>query len=433
MHEANDSSNTANPYAATCDFLYALRNQGSKYGLERMQAFLTRLKNPHERFPLIHVAGTNGKGSVCAMLEALYRDNGYRTGLFTSPHLLHLGERIQVNRQALDETAITEYTDHMRPLAETLAKENPELGPTFFEYMAAMAMLHFAESKVDLACIETGLGGRLDATNVVDPELSIITSIGLDHCDLLGDTLGAIAREKGGIIKPGKPVLFGFLPIEAEAELRAIAKERQSPVYALAERFPDPEALPETNLHGSFQRHNAALALYATEILQERFPITKQTALHQVNWQGRWQTIALPDRNLILDATHNAEGATYLTENLQQFKEKPIIIAGTMGEERGRSLIEAVAPHARELILVEPNQPRATSTQCLRQYLPENYPIPVRDDTVAQLFPSKDCCTAGEPGATVLVTGSIYLIGEILSRIQGLPASDQTPHLQDRL
>ena len=432
MHEANDSSSTANSYAATCDYLYALRNQGSKYGLERMQAFLACLKNPQKRFPLIHVAGTNGKGSVCAILEALYQENGYKAGLFTSPHFLHLGERIQVNRQPLLEAALMEYTARMRPLAENLAKENPELGPTFFEYMAAMAFLRFSEAQVDLALIETGLGGRLDATNVVDPELSIITSIGLDHCDLLGDTLSAIAREKGGIIKPGKPVLFGFLPPEAEAELRAIAKERQSPVYALAERFPDPETLPETNLHGRFQRHNAGLALYATEILQQRFPISKHAALQQVNWLGRWQTIALPDRSLILDATHNSEGAAYLAENLQQLKEKPIIIAGTLGEERGRSLIEAVAPHARELILVEPSQPRATSTQSLRRYLPEHYPIPVRDDTVAQLFPSKDCCTAGQPGATILVTGSIYLIGEIMSRIQGLSASGQTPNFQDR-
>ncbi len=431
MHEANDSSSTANPYAATCDFLYALRNQGSKYGLERMQAFLACLKNPQERFPLIHVAGTNGKGSVCAILEALYRDNGYKTGLFTSPHLLHLGERLQVNRQPLQEAALMEYTARMRPLAETLAKENPELGPTFFEYMAAMAFLRFSEAQVDLALIETGLGGRLDATNVVDPELSIITSIGLDHCDLLGDTLSAIAREKGGIIKPHKPVLFGFLPPEAEAALRAIAKERQSPVYTLAERFPDPETLPETNLHGRFQQHNAGLALYATEILQQRFPISKHNALQQVNWPGRWQTIALPDRSLILDATHNSEGAAYLAENLQQLKEKPIIIAGTLGEERGRSLIETVAPHARELILVEPSQPRATSTQSLRRHLPDPYPIPVRDDTLAQLFPSKDCCTAGQPGATILVTGSIYLIGEIMSRIQGLSASDPTPNLQD--
>ncbi len=428
MYEANYLNAPATSFAKACEYLYALRNQGSKYGLERMQALVGALDNPHSRYPVIHVAGTNGKGSVCAMLEALYRESGFKSGLFTSPHLVHLGERIQVNRQALQESAITNYTNRMRPLCA-----GSNLPPTFFEYMAAMAFLHFAESEVDLAFIETGLGGRLDATNIVDPELSIITSISLDHCDLLGDNLAAIAREKGGIIKPGKPVLLGRLPPEAETELRLIATERNSPLHSIRDRFPDAASLPATNLEGQFQRWNAALAIHATEILQVRFPIHLGNALQNIDWPGRWQRIQLADGELILDATHNSEGATALAQNLSTLKTPPVIIAGTLGEDRGRSLIQTIAPYARELILVEPDQDRATPAANLRKFLPSDFQNPVREDSVASLFPSPQTCTAGQSGDIILVTGSIYLIGEVLAQIQGTASAKLHFKMQDRL
>ena len=428
MHAGNDWTAPTTRFAETCRYLYALRNQGSKYGLERMQALVSALEFPQRRFPLIHVAGTNGKGSVCAMLEALYRESGYKTGLFTSPHLVHLGERIQVNRTPLEENQITEYTHRMRPQSE-----RADLPPTFFEYMAAMALLHFAESKVDLAFIETGLGGRLDATNVVDPELSIITSISLDHCELLGNNLTAIAQEKGGIIKPGKPVLLGCLPPEAESELRRIASERGSPLYLVGERFPDLESLPRTNLGGQFQRWNAALAIYATEILQARFPVKNGDALQSIDWPGRWQRIQLTDRELILDATHNPEGAAALAQNLRTLKTPPIIIAGTLGEDRGRSLIQAIAPLARELILVEPDQPRATPAATLCDFLPPDFKKPVHEAQVEALFPEPQHCAVGAPGDTILVTGSIYLIGEILTRLLNTTSTEMNFQLQDRL
>lgn len=431
MQEANDAIPSPQNFEAALNYLYQLRGKGSKFGLERMQAFTQALGQPHRDFPLIHVAGTNGKGSVCAMLEALYRNNGYKTGFFNSPHLIHLGERIQVNRQALTEAQILSYTLKMRPLAESLDTANPNQNISFFEYMAAMAFLNFSESKVDIALIETGLGGRLDATNIVDPALSIITSISLDHTDLLGETLTAIAREKGGIIKPGKPVLLGQLPTEAEEVIRGIAAERQSPVYALSERFSEPAQLPATNLSGSYQARNAALAIYATEILQKQFPISNYQALSQIEWDGRWQKIELPERTLILDATHNPEGAACLSEQLQQLEQKPVVIAGTLGQERGRSLIQAIVPHAREIILVEPNQPRATSTDSLRKFLPPKFEKPVSVEKIRSLFPEPQQCTAGQPGDTIVVTGSIYLIGEVLQRLNNQSVKDES--LQDIL
>lgn len=443
-----------------------------------MQRLVEALGHPQKKFPVIHVAGTNGKGSVCAMLEALYRNNGYCTGLFSSPHLVHLGERAQVDRKILTESGIVQYVKELRPVADELGGQDADLHPSFFEFVTAMAFLRFAEERIDIALIETGLGGRLDATNVVDPELSIITSISFDHTELLGDTLAKIATEKAGIIKPGKPVLIGCLPAEAEAVIRAIAEERGCELYSVRKRF-DETTLPETNLSGDFQRWNAAVAVYATEILTDCFPVQSTQVLTQIDWPGRWQKIELEGRTLILDATHNPEGAAALTENLRQLVEsgrKPIIVAGTLGEDRGRSLMEAVAPYARELYLVKPKQDRATATAFLESCLPEGRDFEVFHSNFDQLFaaqsveaPLADACmqdegfvsgqvavnyhdagdsftpepqglapllasasgasTIGQPGDTIVVTGSIYLIGEVLERIQGHSGSGD---LQDK-
>jgi dihydrofolate synthase/folylpolyglutamate synthase len=437
-------------YNETRDYLYALKNRGSKFGIERMVRLVDALGHPEHKFPVIHVAGTNGKGSVCAMLEALYRSNGYKTGLFTSPHLVHLGERAQVNREILTESGIARYVEELRPVGEKLCEEDAELHPTFFEFVAAMAFLHFASHRtdggidgampssggpVDIALIETGLGGRLDATNVVDPELSIITSISFDHMEQLGDTLGKIATEKAGIIKPGKPVLIGCLPEEAEAVIRAIADERASPFYSVRERFTEAE-LPETNLAGQFQRWNAAVAVHATELLADRFPIASTGGLMAVDWAGRWQQLDVAGRTLILDATHNPEGAAALRANLERLTQaegKPVIVAGTLGEDRGRGLMAAVAPFARELFLVEANQERATSTEFLCSCLPAERKFAVHPASVEDLFGFQSVTVPGvEQNATIVVTGSIYLIGEVLDRLTR-ENSGGSGRLQDKI
>ena len=415
-------------YSDILDYLYALKNRGSKYGIERMRLLLEALGHPERMFPVIHVAGTNGKGSVCAMLEAVYRDNGYKVGLFSSPHLVHLGERAQVDRQILSEAEIVRYTEQLSSIAGELGRRDPDLHPAFFEFITSMAFLRFAELPVDIACIETGLGGRLDATNVVDPELSIITTISLDHCDLLGDTLAAIAGEKAGIIKKGKPVLMGKLPLEADAVVRRVAKERGCKLYAITDRFPDETGLPQTNLAGGFQRWNAALATYAIEILADRFPVRSTQALEQVEWAGRWQTLELDGRKLILDATHNPEGVAVLKQNLSSLSEQPIIIAGTLGEDRAQSLMEVVAQYARELYLVTPKQDRATPTSFLKSCLDRD----AVETNLSALFPKAGCCAVGEPGDSIVVTGSIYLVGEVMERIQGVRSNDGG-RLQDKV
>jgi dihydrofolate synthase/folylpolyglutamate synthase len=245
---------------------------------------------------------------------------------------------------------------------------------------------------------------------------------------MLGDTLALIAGEKAGIIKPGKPVLMGKLPPEAEAVVRRVAAERGCKLYVLADRFSDESTLPQTNLAGGFQRWNAALAVFATEILSERFPIQTTQALQSVAWAGRWQTVELDGRTLILDASHNPEGVLALEQNLSALPSEPIIITGTLGKDRARSLMPVVARYASELYLVAPKQDRATPTAFLKSCLNRDA---VETDIVA-LFPSMGRCAVGEPGDTIVLTGSIYLIGEVLERIQGTTTNEGSG-LQDKV
>ncbi len=428
-------------YAATKEYLLGLQSPGAKYGIDHMRVLAARLGHPERAYPVIHVAGTNGKGSVCAMLEAMHRQMGRTVGLYTSPHLVFLGERVQVNRQPLTPDELCRYVEMVRPHAETMAKEDPVNIPSYFEFMTAAAFLRFQEEQVDVALIEVGLGGRLDATNVVQPELCIITSIGFDHMDYLGDTLAKIAVEKAGIIKPGVPVVLGRLPPEAEAPIRAIAAERFAPVHSVHEVFGENmDDYPHTRLAGSFQRINAATATLATRVLESMLPVTndaRAAALAEVDWPARWQKFSLSrGRTLILDASHNLEGAQTLEENLAALRHEtgraPIIIVGALGEHRAKALLDVAARHAREIILLQPNQPRATSFEVLEKLVPANFTGRVSRGQVAKVFPAPGKCVLGERDDTIVATGSIYLLGEILERFaHPTPAGEGT--LQDRL
>ena len=423
-------SSLPSPIEDTVGFLYGLRNRGSAYGIDRMQIFAEALGRPQQAFPVIHVAGTNGKGSACAMLDACLRANGLRSGLFTSPHLVRLGERIRVNGKILQDDKIVRCVEEMRLMAEEVSNGKPEMHPTFFEFIAAMGFLVFMRAKVDLAVVETGLGGRLDATNVVEPTVSVITSIGLDHCDLLGHDLATIAREKAGIVKHGKPVVLGWLPEEAEFAIREVAEERGCQVISVPERLG--MNLPETSLTGSFQRRNGAVALTVCELLADTFPLDMarcRDALLEVHWPGRWQEVEIDGRTLILDATHNAEGAKALEENLRTLDKRPVILAGTLGEGRAADLMTGVARHAREIRLLVPDQPRACSYEVLEATIPDSFAGKVIRSTVADEFPRSGW--PAERGNPTVVTGSIYLIGEILARLEDDVPQSPFSSLQD--
>lgn len=403
------------------DFLYSLRDRGSSYGLQRMQEFTRLLGNPQNSFPSIHVAGTNGKGSVCSMLSAIYRNNGYKVGMFTSPHLVELGERVQVNGEILSIDEIERIITQVRPIAEKMETEVSGMHPTFFELMTALAFLTFRKSEVDLAILETGLGGRLDSTNVVSPILSIITSISLDHCELLGNEIKDIACEKAGIIKPGVPILSGVLPEDALNVVQEFAGNRGSQHYDLMKMNRD--HYPTTNLTGYYQPRNAALALKTTEILNHQFPVdeekTKQ-GLHMVELEGRWQFVQ-GSPSLILDASHNQEGFAGLEKNLANFEKPFIAWLGAMGEERGRRLIESIVPfNPKEIVLFQSEQVRACSREFLKSIIPDSYGGRISFGSWKKLG-EKLKRSKKEP--VVLVAGSIYLVGAVLSEIRNRPSN----------
>jgi dihydrofolate synthase/folylpolyglutamate synthase len=399
-------------YEASRHWLYNLKNRGSKYGIERMLVFVKRLGHPEKAFPIIHVAGTNGKGSVCVMLERIYRATGLKTGLFTSPHLIHQGERIQVNREILGETQILKFTNELLPIAIEMSESHPDNHPSFFEWMTAMAFVYFKTQKVDLAIIETGLGGRLDSTNVVNPEISVITSVGLDHTEILGEKIDEIAKEKAGIIKPNKPVILGKMPQEARQVIMAVAAQRNAPVYCVEQYFTE-KTLPQTNLQGTVQRWNAATSMLVTDILHKKFPVpqkTKPKALIDISWQGRWSTEKAGTRTVIFDAAHNADAVDALVENLSGLTNKPIIVAGFTGTVRkAAAILPALQAHSEKLILVQPSHPRGIKTEVISQGIPSS--------AIERLFPGKGMCDIKPADATVVVTGSIYLVAEIYERL----------------
>jgi dihydrofolate synthase/folylpolyglutamate synthase len=398
-------------YEASRNWLYNLKSAGSKYGIERMLAFSQRLGHPENAFPIIHVAGTNGKGSVCVMLERIYRETGLKTGLFTSPHLIHQGERIQVNREILSESQILKYTNEFLPIALEMSASHPDHHPSFFEWMTAMAFIHFKTQNVDLAIIETGLGGRLDSTNVVNPEISVITSVGLDHTEILGDRIEEIAKEKAGIIKPNKPVILGKMPQEAQQVIMAVAEQRNAAVYCIEQYFTE-KTLPQTNLQGTVQRWNAATSMLVTDILHKKFPVPKgttPTALMDISWRGRWSMEKAGTRTLIFDAAHNADAVDALVENLSGLTNKPIIVAGFTGSVRkAAAMLPTLQAHSKKLILVQPSHPRGIKIEAISEGIPSS--------TIERLFPGKGMCDIEPVDATVVVTGSIYLIAEIYER-----------------
>ena len=412
----------------TLRWLTGLRNLGSRLGVSRMRLLSARLGNPERFASCFHLAGTNGKGSTSAMIEAIQRAQGRRTGLYTSPHLVAIGERIQVDRAPLSDDAVVALAERLRPHYEAIRAEDPEDAPTFFELITAAALLEFAERKVDVAILETGLGGRLDATNVCAPEVCVITSIGLDHQEYLGPTLAAIAAEKAGIIKPGVPCVVGDVPPEAEAVIVARAREVGAPLHFVRNRFAT--GLPETNLVGEHQRRNAGAALLACE-LARRLPIDEakaRAALRSIEWAGRWQEFRLIDgRRLIVDGSHNEEGIRAVAPLLAALK-NPTVIVGALGVDRARPLVAAAVKAAGRLVLVRPDNERSCTVEDLDALVPADFRGEVHRASVAELFPSPATC--GAEGETIVVLGSLYLVGEVLARLRGHGLPDSW---QDRL
>ncbi len=386
-------------YPEALAWLYGTQDRGIKLGLDRVRAFLAALGWEPGGTRYLHVAGTNGKGSVCAMLDSICRAAGMRTGLFTSPHLVTFRERIRVNGEMAAKNEIAAELTRIRALCEREAAE-----PTFFEITTALALELFRRDGIEIAVLETGMGGRLDATNIVRPEAVVITSIGLDHTQFLGGTLGEIAWEKAGIIKPGVPVVTGPLPEEAAAVVARVAAERGSRLTRMSEPVPD----YKVGLKGEHQRVNAAVALEALKAAGLEFDSAHLAeGLRTVSWPGRFQDTG---RGFILDGAHNPDAARRLAEtwHAEYDERKTAVILGVLRDKDARGICAELARIAREFVIVPVRSPRAAPVEELVKIARERRP-------------SRACASLQEAMASIrheetpaLVTGSLFLMGEAL-------------------
>jgi dihydrofolate synthase/folylpolyglutamate synthase len=410
-------------YREAISRLEGLQMFGAKPGLERARRLAAAVGNPQERLRFLHVAGTNGKGSTCAMLEGIYRQAGLRTGLFTSPHLVAFAERVQVNRQLIPEDAVVRILDRLWPEVERLGKDDH---PTFFEVVTVMALLYFAEQGCDLVIWETGLGGRLDSTNIVTPLACIITNIQFDHQKWLGDTLDKIAAEKAGIIKPGVPVITATDAPEALEVIRARAQTLAAPLVLVTRQDAHAGLLKDAPLRlpGEHQRLNAATALAAVRTLQTVIPVEDRAilaGLARVDWPGRLQRLSpAPGREFILDGAHNLAGVEALAQALLTMYpgRQPAMILGILRDKDWEPMCRLLAPLAGHLLLVSVSSERtATAEELLLVCRAAN---PAAMISCHPGLAEALAAAQGEP--LVVITGSLYLIGEALERLNLSPA-----------
>jgi len=513
-------------YPEAIQFLYSLRLFGFKLGLENTFKLAALAGNPQEKLRFIHVAGTNGKGSTCAMLESIYRTAGLRVGLFTSPHLVSFRERIQVNRQLISETDVVRLVSEMKSLIETglgkpetvadvgnvaasfssrdrgdavernlkvaatgeegkgternlnvaatdggtgperspkaAAKRDDEgrklklaatsaatdvSHPTFFEVVTVMALRYFAEQQCDLVIWETGMGGRLDATNIVTPLASVITNIDFDHQQWLGNTLAEIAAEKAGIIKPRVPVLTATDMPEALEVIARTARERKAPLTKVgqASNLSWAGKMPALPLPGEHQRLNAALAIATVEVLRDEISVgddTIRVGLETVQWPGRLQMVKTKSgQTILLDGAHNAAGAEALRDTLRsesfraaisadlvEADRKPsqqdsnaTLILGVLADKDWEPMCEALAPLAVRVLLAPVRSERAASPERLREACARVNP----SAQVAACPSLADALKEAADAPFVIITGSLYLVGEAMELL-GLspPASE---------
>lgn len=336
-------------YTESIQFLYDLRFFGAKFGLENTLRLAELAGRPQDRLRFIHVAGTNGKGSTCALLESMYRAAGWRVGLYTSPHLVAFGERIQVNRRPISEADVVRLVDELQPFFQTFPAGHH---PTFFEAVTVMALKYFAEQACDLVIWETGLGGRLDATNIVTPLASVITNIQFDHQRWLGESLAAIAAEKAGIIKPGVPCITATDESEALAVLQATARQHRSPLTLVTPAHTQQPPLDTVRLPllGGHQRLNAAVALATVKTLQAQLPVNARAlreGLSTVRWPGRMQLLErAAGQCVLLDGAHNSSGAASLRAALAEYYPgtRPTFILGILRDKDWDLMCEILAP-----------------------------------------------------------------------------------------
>jgi dihydrofolate synthase / folylpolyglutamate synthase len=410
-------------YPDSVSYLYALGNElkvGAKFGLERIRILLAAMGNPERGQRFVHVAGTNGKGSTCAMLSSILQHSGYSTGLYTSPHLIEPTERIQIDGQPLTHEAFRDAFLAVHRTAEELIERGEiDAHPSYFETVTAMAFLVFRE-KCEISVIEVGLGGRLDATNVITPELCIVTPVSFDHENFLGNTLEAITGEKAGILKSGVPVVIGkqepiatrILTERATAlECEIIEAGHASPesvhVTARSSTFVLEGTTYTCPLPGRHQIQNAIMGILSARRLGVSTAAI-QAGLARAAWPGRLEFVSsAPD--MVLDGAHNPAGAAALASYIREFCSGRLVwmIYGAMRDKAIDEVTGQLFPLAQKLVLTAPNMPRALRPEIILQIAP--HPNTTVTETVTEAL---HVASMAPPETIVFITGSLFLVGE---------------------
>jgi dihydrofolate synthase/folylpolyglutamate synthase len=413
-------------YRESLDYLYGLQKYGIKFGLNCTENILARLGNPHRRLQVIHIAGTNGKGSTAAILSSVLREHGFKTGLYTSPHLVRFTERFRIDDR---EVSVERMLSVFEKIRRVIDQNQP---PTFFEVVTAMAFVYFEEEGTDWVILETGMGGRLDATNVVDPVISVITNIAFEHQEFLGTTLSSIAREKAGIIKEGIPLVTGALQPVVQGILKTTCMRKSAPLYRFKSDFRVRRNLngsfqyhgiqrdwPElnVNLRGPHQMNNAALALATVDVLESRGilslkPEVVEHALLNVVWPARLEILDV-NPVIVLDGAHNPHGAESLRSSLKEsfLYNRLHLVMGIMADKDIRGILRRLLPMADTAIFTKPKYMRSANPEELRKmarpYIQKYYVIPDPASAIQQAR------HLARPDDLICITGSLYFAGEV--------------------
>ncbi|WP_407306834.1 bifunctional folylpolyglutamate synthase/dihydrofolate synthase [Desulfosporosinus sp. SB140] len=420
-------------YQASLDYLVSLTTFGMNFGLGRIQELLKRLGNPEKNLRVVHVGGTNGKGSTTVMIARILREAGYKVGVFTSPHLHDYRERMTINGQMIPKEKVVQMIAYVRPHLEDMVAQGFE-HPTEFEVSTALALLYFAKEDVDYALIEVGLGGAIDSTNVVTPLISVITNVAMDHMDYLGPDVVSIAKVKAGIIKPQSLVVTAAQDPEVIQVLRDAAKAADVPLWLVGEDVSweskwsgeleqefDLVGLHSTyyklrlHLIGFHQLRNAATAVTVCELLQSKYGVTipreaVYAGLRNVEWPGRLELLSLKPK-ILLDGAHNVDGAQALAAAIPLYtRDRLILCLGMLADKEREKVVDMLVPLADEIIITRPNSPRAGDWRALGS-LAEQHGKPVQcieDPKEAAIYALN---RVGEKDM-LCVTGSIYMLAD---------------------
>ncbi len=425
-------------YSETLSRIYTLRGGVIDLRLDRMKRALALFDHPERQFPSFHIAGTNGKGSTAAMLHRILSRAGYRTALYISPHLVSFTERMRIGDSEISTHEVVDLAAEVRRRTEA-----DDIPLTFFEFVTVMAFVYFARAQIDIAVVEVGLGGRLDATNLVRPLVSVITTISRDHEAYLGSDLLSIAREKGGIIKPAVPVVFGRLAPEVAALLKDIAVERGASSYFLGEDFKislknrdlfDYTGIRKNHqalfsaLRGRHQQNNAALALSALEVAGGTFPVSNEVlreGLGTVSWPGRFE-IMRQAPSVILDGAHNCEGVQALIETIDAYRQGRDVklLFASMEDKDWRRMLSMLEGVVDEAVFTRVHMDRSADPRQLADCLTRKVPHRVIEDSRSALNSLVD---EAHPSDIIVVAGSLYLLGEIRPLLAAVASTSPAP------